>query len=153
MCATGCALRAQPRKYSRPARSGNCTGYPLGIPRVINVACDRALLGAYTQETKKITASLVRQAAGEVYGRRFFPTWLGWVIGSLGVVAIAGTLFLGWQFWRHQSPVLSASRAHQECRGSRRAAQAGSRSAAGGAGTRGTAGAQAGIGQCAARSQ
>ena len=83
----------------------------LGIPRVINVACDRALLGAYTQETKRITASLVRQAAGEVYGRRFFPTWLGWVIGSLGVVAVAGTLFLGWQFWRHQSPVLSASRA------------------------------------------
>jgi general secretion pathway protein A len=83
----------------------------LGIPRVINVACDRALLGAYTQETKKITASLVRRAAGEVYGRRFFPTWLGWMVGSLGIVAIAGTLFLGWQFWRHQSPVLSASRA------------------------------------------
>jgi general secretion pathway protein A len=83
----------------------------LGIPRVINVACDRALLGAYTQETKKITASLVRQAAGEVYGRRFFPTWLGWVVASLAVVALAGTLFLGWQFWRHQSPVLSASRA------------------------------------------
>jgi general secretion pathway protein A len=83
----------------------------LGIPRVINVACDRALLGAYTQETKKITASLVRQAAGEVYGRRFFPAWLGWVAGSLGVLAVAGTLFLGWQFWRHQSPVLSASRA------------------------------------------
>ncbi|HTB87643.1 MAG TPA: AAA family ATPase [Steroidobacteraceae bacterium] len=83
----------------------------LGIPRVINVACDRALLGAYTQETKKITASLVRQAAGEVYGRRFFPTWLGWVVGSLAAVALAGTVFLGWQFWRHQSPVLSASRA------------------------------------------
>ena len=57
-----------------------------GIPRVINVACDRALLGGYTQETKKITASLLRQAAGEVYGRRFFPTWLGWVVGSLGIV-------------------------------------------------------------------
>ncbi len=61
-----------------------------GIPRVINVACDRALLGAYTQETKKITASLVRRAAGEVYGRRFFPTWLGWVVGSLAIVALAG---------------------------------------------------------------
>ena len=83
----------------------------LGIPRVINVACDRALLGAYTQETKKITASLVRQAAGEVYGRRFFPAWLGWLVGSLAAAALAGTLFLGWQFWRHQSPVLSASRA------------------------------------------
>jgi general secretion pathway protein A len=82
-----------------------------GIPRVINVACDRALLGGYTQETKKITASLVRRAAGEVYGRRFFPTWLGWLVGSLGVVALAGILFFGWQYWRHQSPVLSASRA------------------------------------------
>jgi general secretion pathway protein A len=84
-----------------------------GIPRVINVASDRALLGAYTQETKKITASLVRQAAGEVYGRRYFPTWLGWVVGCLATAAFAGTLFLGWQFWRHQSPVLSASRAIQ----------------------------------------
>jgi len=83
----------------------------LGIPRVINVACDRALLGGYTQDTKKITASLVRQAAGEVYGRRFFPTWLGWVVGSLGIAALCGTALLGWQFWRHQSPVLSASRA------------------------------------------
>ena len=83
----------------------------LGIPRVINVACDRALLGGYTQDTKKITASLVRQAAGEVYGRRFFPTWLGWVVGCLGMAALCGTAFLGWQYWRHQSPVLSASRA------------------------------------------
>jgi general secretion pathway protein A len=83
----------------------------LGIPRVINVACDRALLGGYTQDTKKITASLVRQAAGEVYGRRFFPTWLGWMVGCLGILALCGTAFLSWQFWRHQSPVLSASRA------------------------------------------
>jgi len=82
-----------------------------GIPRVINVACDRALLGAYTQETKKISAGLVRRAAGEVYGRRFLPTWLGWVVGSLGLVALAGSLFLGWQFWRQSTPVLSAFRA------------------------------------------
>lgn len=82
-----------------------------GIPRVINVACDRALLGGYTQETRKINASLVRRAAGEVYGRRFFPTWLGWLVGSLGIAVLCGTLFLGWQFWRHQSPVLSAARA------------------------------------------
>jgi general secretion pathway protein A len=95
----------------------------LGIPRVINVACDRALLGAYTQETKKITASLVRRAAGEVYGRRFFPTWLGWVVGSMSVAALAATLFLGWQFWRHQSPVLSASRAIKSVSATRAAPQ------------------------------
>src|SRR6202140_5188608 len=53
-----------------------------GIPRVINVTCDRALLGAYTQETRKVTPSLVRQAAGEGYGRRFLPAWLGWVAGA-----------------------------------------------------------------------
>jgi general secretion pathway protein A len=29
----------------------------------------------------------------------------------MGIVALCGTAFLGWQFWRHQSPVLSASRA------------------------------------------
>jgi general secretion pathway protein A len=82
-----------------------------GIPRVINVACDRALLGAYTQEVKKINAGLVRRAAGEVYGRRFLPTWLGWVVGSFGLVALAGTLFLGWQFWLQSSPIFSAGRA------------------------------------------
>src|SRR5450631_379929 len=79
-----------------------------GIPRVINVACDRALLGAYTQEIKKISAGLVRRAAGEVYGRRFLPTWLGWVVGTSGVVILAGSLFLGWQYWRHEYPLLSA---------------------------------------------
>jgi general secretion pathway protein A len=94
----------------------------LGIPRVINVACDRALLGGYTQDTKKITASLVRQAAGEVYGRRFFPTWLGWLVASLGIAALCGTVFLGWQFWRHQSPVLSASRAIKSAAASHTAA-------------------------------
>ncbi|HZE44777.1 MAG TPA: AAA family ATPase [Steroidobacteraceae bacterium] len=82
-----------------------------GIPRVINVACDRALLGAYTQEVKKINAGLVRRAAGEVYGRRFLPTWLGWVVGSFGLVALGGTLFLGWQFWLQSSPIFSAARA------------------------------------------
>ena len=82
-----------------------------GIPRVINVACDRALLGGYTQEARKITAGLVRRAAGEVYGRKFLPPWMGWALGSSSAAVLAGSLFLGWQFWRHESPVLSASRA------------------------------------------
>mgnify|MGYP000958546198 CR=1 FL=1 len=37
-----------------------------GIPRVINVTCDRALLGAFTTDTRRINAALVRRAAGEV---------------------------------------------------------------------------------------
>ena len=81
-----------------------------GIPRVINVTCDRALLGAYTEETRKVTSSLVRRAAGEVYGRRFVPLWLGWVAGALGLVGIAGAAFVGWQMWQRQISPLHASR-------------------------------------------
>jgi len=73
-----------------------------GIPRVINVACDRALLGAYTRETRKITAALMRRAAGEVYGRRFMPRWLGWLAGSVGVAVLAAILIVG-KLWHPQS--------------------------------------------------
>jgi len=79
----------------------------LGVPRVINVACDRALLGAYTQETRRINTALVRRAAGEVYGRRFMPRWLRWVAGSLGVAALAGILIFGRQLWHRQSSAMS----------------------------------------------
>jgi general secretion pathway protein A len=77
---------------------------------VINVTCDRALLGAYTQETRKVTASLVRRAAGEVYGRRFVPAWLGWLAGAVGLVGIAGTALVGWQLWQKPSSPLHTSR-------------------------------------------
>ncbi len=73
-----------------------------GIPRVINVTCDRALLGAYTEETRKVTAGLVRRAAGEVYGRRYMPVWLGWLCGTLGLWAVAGAAVIGWQLWQGQ---------------------------------------------------
>jgi general secretion pathway protein A len=79
-----------------------------GIPRVINVTCDRALLGAYTEETRKITAGLVRRAAGEVYGRRFMPSWLAWLFGVLGLAALAGASLGGWQLWQRLPSPLHA---------------------------------------------
>jgi general secretion pathway protein A len=80
-----------------------------GIPRVINVSCDRALLGAYTQEARKVTAALVRQAAGEVYGRRFAPQWLAWSVGAIIVAGLAATAVLGWRTWRNQTAMLQAT--------------------------------------------
>ena len=82
-----------------------------GIPRVINVCCDRALLGAYTQETRKVTPALVRRAAGEVYGRRFAPLWLGWVAGAIMLAGVTATAFAGWRAWQQQTSPHRARRA------------------------------------------
>jgi general secretion pathway protein A len=79
-----------------------------GIPRVINVSCDRALLGAYTREARKVSAGLVRQAAGEVYGRRFVPVWLGWVTGVGLAASFAALGIIGIRTWQHHSAALQA---------------------------------------------
>lgn len=39
-----------------------------GIPRLINILCDRALLGAYSQSVRQVTPELVALAAAEVFG-------------------------------------------------------------------------------------
>ncbi len=80
-----------------------------GIPRVINVSCDRALLGAYTQETRKVTAALVRRAAGEVYGRRFAPLWLGWIIGGLVTVGLAASVTVAWRMFQQRTATVRAA--------------------------------------------
>ncbi len=61
-----------------------------GVPRVINVISDRALLGSYTQDRHRVTGSLVRRAASEVFGRVFAPSWLPWA----GGVAAAALLLV-----------------------------------------------------------
>ena len=42
--------------------------YSGGIPRLINVICDRALLGAYSREAPRVSARMARRAAREVLG-------------------------------------------------------------------------------------
>lgn len=39
-----------------------------GIPRLINILCDRGLLGAYSQSVRQVTPELVGMAAAEVFG-------------------------------------------------------------------------------------
>src|SRR6185295_6812973 len=69
-----------------------------GVPRVINVIADRALLGAYTQDRHRVAGSLVRNAAAEVFGRRFAPAWLPWAGAVAGGLALIATGVLVWQF-------------------------------------------------------
>jgi general secretion pathway protein A len=69
-----------------------------GIPRVINVICDRALLGAFTQEDHRAGAALVRQAASEVYGRPVPAPWLKWTT-TAAVTAAVG--LVGFGIWSY----------------------------------------------------
>ncbi len=38
-----------------------------GIPRLINILCDRVLLGAYTLRQRKISSAIIKQSAAEVF--------------------------------------------------------------------------------------
>jgi general secretion pathway protein A len=65
-----------------------------GIPRLINVVADRALLAAYTQEQSEIDSRLVKNASREVFGKRRGPLW-PWAAVVLGIGALVlatGTL-------------------------------------------------------------
>ena len=69
-----------------------------GIPRRINLLCDRAMLGAYARGTHRIGRDIVDKAAVEVFGRsepavarRPGPSRLAaLVVGVVVVVAVAG---------------------------------------------------------------
>ena len=56
-----------------------------GIPRLINVIADRALLAAYTKDRRSVDVKLVSAAAAEVFGIRRKTPW--WPVAA----AMAGT--------------------------------------------------------------
>ena len=67
-----------------------------GVPRLINVICDRALLGAYAQESRHVTARLIREAAAEVKGQLERSPWVrrtAIAAGLVGVAIIASSLW------------------------------------------------------------
>jgi general secretion pathway protein A len=75
-----------------------------GVPRLINVICDRALLGAFAEGKRVVSARTVRRAAREVAGEGMSRAgrWLRGVaavaaVAVLPAVALAGGL-AGW--WR-----------------------------------------------------
>jgi general secretion pathway protein A len=64
-----------------------------GVPRLINIICDRALLGAFTEDRHAVGASVVRRAAGEVFGKTIQPRWLPWVsVSALGALTLASAM-------------------------------------------------------------
>ncbi|HET6599204.1 MAG TPA: AAA family ATPase [Burkholderiaceae bacterium] len=75
-----------------------------GVPRRINMLCDRALLGAYASGKTRIDRPIVDKAAREVFGRRAdgvrrrarrkrMPAW------GMGLATVAGAALLGVVIW------------------------------------------------------
>jgi len=63
-----------------------------GIPRLINVIADRALLAAYTLSSPKISGRLVKRAAAEVFGSARRRWWPYPVIGAIILLTSAAVL-------------------------------------------------------------
>ena len=64
-----------------------------GVPRRINLLCDRAMLGAYASQQTKVTPAMVQQAASEVFGEPAHTSLPGasrLVWGGLGLGALIG---------------------------------------------------------------
>jgi len=82
-----------------------------GVPRLINVICDRALLGAYSQEKRIITKRLIKRAAAEVSGELSNAPLMRRVAVAaslLGVAIIAASL---WSVIKDSGPKVSGANA------------------------------------------
>ncbi|NBV18856.1 ExeA family protein [Janthinobacterium sp.] len=85
-----------------------------GVPRRINLLCDRALLGAYVENQRHVTRPILRRAAAEVFaeeGRRAPAAGLRWPHVAGGVLAGAVvTAALAWHFMPHAPATASVAK-------------------------------------------
>ncbi|SFL81535.1 AAA family ATPase [Rugamonas rubra] len=111
-----------------------------GVPRRINLLCDRALLGAYVENQPQVTRAILRKAAAEVFAgeravkalRRYWPYVAGGVL--------AGALISGAAAW-HLLPASPAAPAAPAATDGRAAAAKPAAAVGAGAGAAATAGA------------
>ncbi|HEY5679662.1 MAG TPA: AAA family ATPase [Pseudomonadales bacterium] len=78
-----------PKLFSRGALS-RLFRISKGVPRLINVVADRALLGAYVEGRHQVTGRIVSRAAREVLGRRpRYRLWIGVGAASVSAAGVA----------------------------------------------------------------
>lgn len=89
-----------------PAATDEIHRYTKGVPRLINIVCDRALLGAYAQNARRVTPEIVRKAAREAIGQMpdvFDPRaphrWR-WIEIGWAVALVLSVGLLGWSLSR-----------------------------------------------------
>ncbi len=82
-----------------------------GVPRLINLLCDRALLGAYVKNQSTISPALLSEAAREVFGKKIKPVPAPapfWQWALLVLVLLVGSGFLLQTYLQHQPPAANA---------------------------------------------
>ena len=86
-----------------------------GIPRLINLLCDRMLLGAYGKGASRVDKTMLAQAAREVMGETAdseAPGGARWGIAAAALLLVAaGLVWWQWDFWATRqapAPVTSA---------------------------------------------
>jgi len=75
-----------------------------GIPRLINVICDRALLGAYSQGKRQVNARLVRRAAKEVSGEPDLKASRRWLLPAIGASVVLVFASAYWALYEPATP-------------------------------------------------
>jgi len=75
-----------------------------GVPRIINVICDRALLGAYSRESRTVGKRLVRKAAAEVSGQSLTPALLKWAVPVFGIAGLVLAASVLWPIINSSAP-------------------------------------------------
>ncbi len=79
-----------------------------GIPRMINLICDRALLGAFSKGLRRVDRLMARKAANQVFGTRvrtnltLVPPWI-----ILGLMALVTLLILAGIKWSESGGILA----------------------------------------------
>lgn len=70
-----------------------------GVPRLINILCDRALLGAFVERQNRVEVNVLKRAASEVLGEDSSSV-AGWIAGrwQFTGLAVAVLLLLTWLF-------------------------------------------------------
>jgi general secretion pathway protein A len=102
-----------------------------GVPRLINILCDRALLGAYALDKQRVSAAIVRHASRETRGIapwhwQLRPAWLLGIVVLLALIAAGIAFFDAFRIpWFHRG-VSAVNSAKAEREGTRAVADPGS---------------------------
>ncbi len=84
-----------------------------GIPRLINVICDRALLGAYAETRRNIDRRIVLRAATEVMGEMpeqpSAPPYIRWAAIALGIIVLGSLAGVLYNWYTSTPPVVASA--------------------------------------------